>query len=86
MVNKLGALAQIEGGIIDGLSATIYGGITIQEGRVVESNFHNCSSTRACVILITIFFSLNIMESLLSTPSNEIYEVILDNQNKASSC
>ncbi len=41
VVNKLGALAQIEGGIIDGLSATIYGGITIQDGRVVESNFHN---------------------------------------------
>lgn len=41
VVNKLGALAQIEGGIIDGLSATIYGGITIQNGRAVQSNFHD---------------------------------------------
>lgn len=39
VVNRLGALAQIEGGIIDGLSATIYGGITIKEGRTQESNF-----------------------------------------------
>lgn len=39
VVNRLGALAQIEGGIIDGLSATIYGGITVQNGRTVESNF-----------------------------------------------
>ena len=46
VVNQLGALAQIEGGIIDGLSATIYGGITIQDGRVAESNFHNYQMLR----------------------------------------
>lgn len=39
VVNRLGALAQIEGGIIDGLSATIYGGVTIKDGRAVEDNF-----------------------------------------------
>ena len=46
VVNRLGALAQIEGGIVDGLSATIYGGINIQNGRVIESNFHNYQMLR----------------------------------------
>lgn len=41
VVNPLGARAQIEGGIVDGLSATIYGGITVEDGRTVESNFHD---------------------------------------------
>ncbi|PHN06700.1 xanthine dehydrogenase family protein molybdopterin-binding subunit [Flavilitoribacter nigricans] len=41
VVNPLGAKAQIEGGIIDGLSATLYGGIDIDKGRTVQSNFHD---------------------------------------------
>jgi isoquinoline 1-oxidoreductase beta subunit len=39
VVNELGARAQIEGGIIDGLGATLYGGVTIREGRAEQDNF-----------------------------------------------
>ena len=35
------AAAQIEGGVVFGLSAALVGEITIAEGRVVESNFHD---------------------------------------------
>jgi isoquinoline 1-oxidoreductase beta subunit len=41
VVNPDTAAAQIEGGIVFGLSAAIFNGITINEGRVVESNFHD---------------------------------------------
>ena len=39
VVNTDSAAAQIEGGVIFGLSAALVGEITIGEGRVVESNF-----------------------------------------------
>ncbi|MBX2877123.1 MAG: molybdopterin-dependent oxidoreductase [Saprospiraceae bacterium] len=39
LINKSGALAQLEGGIIDGLSAALYGGVKIQEGRTQQDNF-----------------------------------------------
>ena len=35
------AKAQVEGGVAFGLSSALYGKITIMEGRVVESNFHD---------------------------------------------
>ncbi|MDE0004917.1 MAG: molybdopterin-dependent oxidoreductase [Rhodospirillaceae bacterium] len=35
------AAAQIEGGVVFGLSAALVGEITIAGGRVVESNFHD---------------------------------------------
>jgi isoquinoline 1-oxidoreductase beta subunit len=38
-VNLLGVEAQTEGGILDGLSAALYGEITIERGRAVERNF-----------------------------------------------
>lgn len=41
VVNPNGAIAQIEGGINFGLSATMQGEITIADGRVQESNFHD---------------------------------------------
>ncbi len=41
VVNPDTATAQVEGGIIFGLSAAMVGAITIAEGRVVESNFHD---------------------------------------------
>jgi isoquinoline 1-oxidoreductase beta subunit len=41
VVNTDTATAQVEGGIVFGLSAAVAGAITIAGGRVVESNFHD---------------------------------------------
>jgi isoquinoline 1-oxidoreductase beta subunit len=41
VVNPDTAAAQIEGGVIFGLSAALMGEITVAGGRVVESNFHD---------------------------------------------
>lgn len=41
VVNTDTATAQVEGGIIFGLSAALLGAITIEQGRVVQSNFHD---------------------------------------------
>ena len=39
VVNPQGAVNQVEGGIIDGLAAALFGKITVKEGIVQESNF-----------------------------------------------
>ncbi|MBK8704872.1 MAG: xanthine dehydrogenase family protein molybdopterin-binding subunit [Saprospiraceae bacterium] len=39
VVNRAGALAQIEGGIVDGLGAALYGGVTIENGAAAQRNF-----------------------------------------------
>jgi len=39
VINRSGAINQIQGGIIDGLSAALYGCINIKEGSAVEGNF-----------------------------------------------
>ena len=39
VVNPSGARAQVEGGILEGLSAALYGEITINEGATEQSNF-----------------------------------------------
>jgi isoquinoline 1-oxidoreductase beta subunit len=39
VVNASGAEAQVQGGVIDGLSAALYGQITVDRGRVRQSNF-----------------------------------------------
>jgi isoquinoline 1-oxidoreductase beta subunit len=41
LVNPDTVVAQLEGGLIFGLTAALYGGITIENGRVVQSNFHD---------------------------------------------
>jgi isoquinoline 1-oxidoreductase beta subunit len=40
VVNRAGAEAQVQGGVIDGLSAALYGEITVEGGRVRQENFH----------------------------------------------
>jgi len=40
-VNPSGIRAQVEGGIVYGLSAALFGEITIADGRVEQSNFHD---------------------------------------------
>lgn len=40
IVNPLGARAQVEGSIVDGLSSTLAQRITIEKGAVVQGNFH----------------------------------------------
>jgi isoquinoline 1-oxidoreductase beta subunit len=40
-VNPDTIAAQIEGGLIFGLTAALYGEITIENGRVQQSNFHD---------------------------------------------
>lgn len=40
-VNPDGVVAQMEGGIVYGLTAALYGEITLKEGRVQQSNFHD---------------------------------------------
>jgi isoquinoline 1-oxidoreductase beta subunit len=39
VVNLSGAEAQVQGGVLDGLSAALHGEITVQEGRVQQRNF-----------------------------------------------
>jgi isoquinoline 1-oxidoreductase beta subunit len=41
VVNPDGVTAQMEGGIVMGLTAALKGAITIEDGRVVQSNFHD---------------------------------------------
>src|SRR5271168_4114475 len=40
-VNPDTVMAQLEGGLIFGLTAALYGEITIEKGRVMQSNFHD---------------------------------------------
>lgn len=46
VVNPDGAVAQIESGIIYGLTAALYGDITIEDGAVVQSNFPDYDAVR----------------------------------------
>jgi isoquinoline 1-oxidoreductase beta subunit len=41
VVNPLGIEAQVQGSIVYGLTAALYGKITLKAGRVAESNFHD---------------------------------------------
>jgi isoquinoline 1-oxidoreductase beta subunit len=46
VVNPLGARAQVEGGVIFGLSAALKQEITVQGGRVDQSNFKDYPALR----------------------------------------
>lgn len=46
VINKSGALNQLEGGIIDGLNAALNSAIHIENGRVKESNFNEYKMLR----------------------------------------
>jgi isoquinoline 1-oxidoreductase beta subunit len=46
VVNPDGVLQQLEGGLVYGLSAAFRGNITIDRGRVRESNFHDYQPLR----------------------------------------
>ena len=41
VINPQGAANQVEGGIVEGLAAALYGKITVKDGVVQESNFHD---------------------------------------------
>jgi isoquinoline 1-oxidoreductase subunit beta len=41
LVNESGAEAQVQGGVIDGLSAALYGQVTMNRGRVDQSSFND---------------------------------------------
>ena len=41
-INPDNIAAQIEGSIAFGLTAALKGGVTVDEGRIQESNFHDC--------------------------------------------
>ena len=41
IVNPDTVVAQLQGGIIFGLTAALYGEVTVDAGRVQQSNFHN---------------------------------------------
>jgi isoquinoline 1-oxidoreductase beta subunit len=41
VINPTGALNQVQGSVIDGIGQTLAPAITLDKGRVVQSNFHN---------------------------------------------
>src|SRR5262249_15869337 len=41
VVNPDTVIAQIQGGLLFGVTAALYGEITVEKGRVHQSNFHN---------------------------------------------
>lgn len=46
IVNPTGAAAQVEGAIVEGMSAALFGEITVNNGEVEQSNFHDYAFCR----------------------------------------
>ena len=46
VVNPDGFISQIESGIIYGLTAALYGNITVENGAIAQSNFHDYEIVR----------------------------------------
>lgn len=63
-VNPDGVISQIEGGIIFGLSAALWGKIDIAEGQIVQSNFHDYRVLRMNETLQLRFTSYRAMRHL----------------------
>lgn len=60
LINPQGATQQVQGGIIEGLSAALYGKITLKDGVVQQSNFHDY---RLCRMADTPEISVHFVES-----------------------
>ncbi|PTR10372.1 MULTISPECIES: molybdopterin cofactor-binding domain-containing protein [unclassified Novosphingobium] len=45
-INPLGVKAQIEGGVTFALSAALYGGVTLEKGRIAQSNYNDVRPLR----------------------------------------
>jgi len=45
-VNPLTIAEQMEGGVVWGLTATLFGEITVKDGRIEQSNFHDYPMVR----------------------------------------
>jgi CO/xanthine dehydrogenase Mo-binding subunit len=46
VINPAAAVRQVEGGIIEGISAALFGEITVKDGVVEQSNFHDYALCR----------------------------------------
>jgi CO/xanthine dehydrogenase Mo-binding subunit len=46
MINPSSVEAQMQGGVLFGLSAALYSGITLKEGAIEQSNFHDYRNLR----------------------------------------
>jgi isoquinoline 1-oxidoreductase beta subunit len=46
MINPSSVEAQMQGGLLFGLSAALYNGITLKQGAIEQSNFHDYRSLR----------------------------------------
>jgi isoquinoline 1-oxidoreductase beta subunit len=61
VINPQGAMNQVEGAIIEGVSAALFGEITVKDGVVAQSNFHDY---RICRMIETPKIAVHFIESV----------------------